>query len=57
MFKKAAKAQVIAHHIQGLAYTVYSLLAFILHKTVVTYVLFFILYGTEAWYIEQKKPS
>jgi hypothetical protein len=57
MFKKAIKAQIIAHYIQGLAYTVYSLFASVLHKVVVTCVLLSILYRTEAWYIRQKKPS
>jgi hypothetical protein len=57
MFKKATKAQVVAHHIRGLARTVYSPLISALHKTVVTCVLLSILYRTEAWYARQKKPS
>jgi hypothetical protein len=48
MFKRAIKAQIIAYYIQGLAYTVYSLSTFVLHKTIVIYVLFFILYKTKA---------
>jgi hypothetical protein len=48
MFKRAAKAQVIAYYIQGLAYTVYSLFVFILYKTIVIYVLLSILYRTKA---------
>jgi hypothetical protein len=57
VFKKAVKAQVIAHYIQGLAHIVYNPSASALRKAVVTYVLPSILYGIEAWYIEQKKPS
>jgi hypothetical protein len=57
MFKRATKAQVITHHIQGLARTVYSSLASVLHKAVVIYVLPSILYRIKAWYIRQKKPS
>jgi hypothetical protein len=57
MFKKAAKAQVIAYYIQGLAYIVYSLPISALHKAVVMYVLLSILYRTKAWYTGQKKPS
>jgi hypothetical protein len=57
MFKRATKAQVIAYHIQGLACTVYSPFASVLHKAVVTCVLFSILYRTEAWYIRQRKPN
>jgi hypothetical protein len=48
MSERAAKAQIITHHIQGLAYTVHSPLVFALHKTVVTYVLPSILYKTKA---------
>ena len=57
MFERSAKAQIIAHHIQGLARTVYSLPTSVLHKAVVTCVLLFILYGTEAWYAGRRKPS
>jgi hypothetical protein len=48
VFKRAAKAQVVAHYIQGIACTVYSLSASVLRKAVVTCVLLFILYGIEA---------
>jgi hypothetical protein len=48
MSERAAKAQIIAHYIRGLAYTVYNLPVSALYKTVVTCVLLFILYGTEA---------
>jgi hypothetical protein len=57
MFKKAVKAQVIAHYIEGLACTVHSPSASALRKAVVTCVLLFILYKTKAWYTGQKKPS
>jgi hypothetical protein len=55
--ERAAKARVVAHHIRGLARTVYSPPASALHKAVVTCVLPSILYGTEAWYAGRKKPS
>jgi hypothetical protein len=55
--KRAAKARVVAHHIRGLARTVHSPPASVLRKAVVTYVLPSILYGTEAWYAGQRKPS
>jgi hypothetical protein len=55
--KRAAKAQVIAYHIQGLARIVHGPPASALCKAVVMYVLPFILYRTEAWYVGQKKPS
>jgi hypothetical protein len=48
MSEKAAKAQVIVYHIQGLAYTVHSPFTSVLRKAVVTYVLLSILYRTEA---------
>jgi hypothetical protein len=48
MFKRAIKAQVIVYYIQGLAYTVYSPSVSVLRKAVVTYMLSFILYRTEA---------
>jgi hypothetical protein len=57
VFERAAKAQVVAYHIQGLACTVHSPSASALRKVVVMCVLSFILYGTEAWYAGQKKPS
>jgi hypothetical protein len=57
MFKRAIKAQVIVYYIQGLACTVYSLFASALYKAVVTCVLSFILYRTEAWYTKQRKLS
>jgi hypothetical protein len=57
MSKRATKAQVIAYYIQGLAYIVYSPFTSVLYKAVVTCVLFFILYKTEAWYTGQRKPS
>jgi hypothetical protein len=55
--EKAAKAQVVAHHIQGLACIVHSPSTSVLHKAVVMCVLPSILYKTEAWYVRQKKPS
>jgi hypothetical protein len=55
--KRAAKAQVVAYHIRGLAHTVYGPPASVLRKAVVTYVLSSILYGTEAWYTGRRKPS
>jgi hypothetical protein len=57
MFKRAAKARVVAYYIWGLACTVYSPSTSALRKAVVTCMLPFILYRTEAWYIRQKKPS
>jgi hypothetical protein len=57
MSEKAIKAQVVAHHIQGLARTVHSPPVSALHKAVVTYVLPSILYRTKAWYAGQKKLS
>jgi hypothetical protein len=57
MTKRATKAQVITHYIQGLVHTVYSLSVSVLYKIVVIYVFFSILYRTEAWYTGQRKPS
>jgi hypothetical protein len=55
--ERAAKARVVAHHIRGLARTVYGPPASVLRKAVVTCVLPSILYGTEAWYAGRRKPS
>jgi hypothetical protein len=45
---RAAKAWIIAHHIQGLARIVNRPLALALCKVVITYIMLLVLYSTKA---------